>query len=179
MFSKGTLGTLLSYRALLNSRVVDKVLNQEFRTPARAVGTRCNALPSSVANEVELSRPKRSLEFEFENESHSVTLRFFLEVGKQPPGCTIANIIIKNGTPSKELYAPPIAGRIVLNRLKLELGLRGVEAVDIFEVFHKGKLAWTRVHWTSPILAQPGDMLFFRKVGVTHMVGWEIDSLYL
>lgn len=87
--------------------------------------------------------------------------------------------IIKNGTGSKELYAPPIAGRIVLNKLKLELGLRGIEAVDVFEVFHKGNMAWARVRWTSPILAKPGDMLFFRKVGVTHMLGWEIDRLYL
>ncbi|KAE9398932.1 hypothetical protein BT96DRAFT_994363 [Gymnopus androsaceus JB14] len=73
------------------------------------------------------SEPERSPGFK--SESQSITLWFFLE----------------NGSETEELYAAPIAGRIVLKKLKLQLGRCGVEAVDAFEVFRKGKLAWTLV----------------------------------
>jgi len=80
---------------------------------------------------------------------------------------------------SEELYTTPRAGRIVLKKLKLRLGSLGVEAVDAFEVSRKSKLAWAPVQWTSPIPAQPGDVVFFRKVGVTQTPGWDIDRHYL
>lgn len=79
----------------------------------------------------------------------------------------------------KDIYAQPVAGRIVLKRLKLQLGVYGIEAIDTFEISRKGNLGWTPVCWTSPIMAQPGDVLFFRKVGVTCTPGWDIDRYYL
>ncbi|KAE9382650.1 hypothetical protein BT96DRAFT_952017 [Gymnopus androsaceus JB14] len=146
LFSKGTLGTLLSYREMLNARIGNQA-SQEYLEP-EAEHRAVSLTPEDLPGEKNLG---------------CITLRFFLE----------------DGMASEELYTTPRAGRIVLKKLKLRLGSLGVEAVDSFEVSRKGKLDWKAVQWTSPIPAQAGDVVFFRKVGVTHMPGWDIDRHYL
>ncbi|KAE9384881.1 hypothetical protein BT96DRAFT_1007615 [Gymnopus androsaceus JB14] len=132
LFSKGTLATLLSYHKLLNVRVVNRGSKQK------------ESQSLDEADVAVSSGPAGSLGAEMED-AGPVTLHFFL----------------KNGLESEELYTTPRAGRIVLKKLKLCLGSLGVEAIDAFEVSRKSKLAWTPVLWTSPIPAQPGDVVFF------------------
>lgn len=78
LFSRGTLSTLLSYRALLSARIVDKQPDQDFHTATR---TRRKTLPSSADEDAVSSSSGHSLD----SESRSVTLRFFLEVNLHRP----------------------------------------------------------------------------------------------
>ncbi|KAK7022799.1 hypothetical protein VNI00_016926 [Paramarasmius palmivorus] len=68
------------------------------------------------------------------------------------------------------------AGRVVLSQYKVSLGEIGMEIPDRVEVFVQSTEKWKIVLWSSHIPAEPGQQLFFRKLGVKYMWGFDIEK---
>ncbi|KAK7025380.1 hypothetical protein VNI00_016016 [Paramarasmius palmivorus] len=78
--------------------------------------------------------------------------------------------------PESILVKPNKAGRVVLSQYKISLGEIGMEIPDGVEVFVRSEERWKIVSWSSHIPAEPGQRLFFRKLGVKYMFGFDIEK---
>ncbi|KAL0568824.1 hypothetical protein V5O48_013157 [Marasmius crinis-equi] len=78
---------------------------------------------------------------------------------------------------NSETVVPNNAGRIRLNEHKVALGRIGMEVGNSFEWYNAQSRTWISVSWSSDIPASGGKRLFFRKVGVTVMANFDIETL--
>ncbi len=78
----------------------------------------------------------------------------------------------------RSLTVSPVAGRVLLSQHKRELGTKDVEQGDSLEVSRKGAQDWAPVNFSTFLPAQGGDILFFRKKGVTYTPGWRTQRLH-